>query len=106
MRRALGPLGYILWALPGSLALVTVIMSPEETKGADPPVTSLLTTVQGAPRVQPRSGMRFRFMRRDSRGKGNEQASKSEGRASSRCDRNVGTVPLRVKSGHYLTLPD
>src|SRR5215469_11485891 len=40
------------------------------------------------------------------RGKTNEQASKSGCQASSRCDRNVRTLPLHVKSGHYLTLPD
>jgi len=39
-------------------------------------------------------------------GKTNEQASKSVCQDNSRCDRNVGTVPLQVKSGHYLTLPD
>jgi hypothetical protein len=32
--------------------------------------------------------------------------SKSLCQASSGCDRNVGTVPLQVKSGHCLTLPD
>jgi len=37
---------------------------------------------------------------------GERPISKSVCQASSRCDRNVGTVPLQVKSGHCLTLPD
>jgi hypothetical protein len=37
---------------------------------------------------------------------GERPMSKSVCQDTFRCERNVGTVPLQVKSGHYPTLPD